>query len=90
MNGIDPLLTTFVSYCGPGRSRGGQTCESGCLILFFIPMTSAFVSRHPGNVTPHYSTLRCFQKVPFVFAPLFLSSHKIVLGPPPAIKDTSD
>ena len=64
MNGIDPLLTTFVSYCVRGRSRGGQTCESGCLILFFIPMTSAFVSRHPGNVTPHYSTLRCFRKCP--------------------------
>lgn len=41
---------------------GGQTCESGCLILFFIRVTSAFVSHRPGNVTPHYSTLRCFRK----------------------------
>lgn len=99
MNGIDPLLTTFVSYCvgaGGGRSGGGQTCESGCLILFFIPMTSAFVSRHPGNVTPHYSTLRCFRKCP-LFSLLvfffFLKAHTklfLVFHPPsPAIKDTS-
>lgn len=92
MNGIDPLLTTFVSYCVRGCSRGGQTCESGCLILFFITMTSAFVSRHPGNVTPHYSTLRCFRKCP-LFSLLFFFFLKLTQNcswSPPAIKDTSD
>lgn len=90
MNGIDPLLTTFVSYCVRGCSRGGQTCESGCLILFFIPMTSAFVSRHPGNVTPHYSTLRCFRKCPlFSLLFFFFKRTQNCSWSPPAIKDTS-
>ena len=68
-----------------------QTCESGCLILLSVPVTPAFVRAPPGNVTPHYSTLRCFRKC-FCFL-FFLDSQNCSCPPPPplpAIKDTSD
>lgn len=59
-------------------SSWGQTCESGCLILFSSP-DPAFVPPHPGNVTPRYFTLRCSRKW---LCYSLLDIHKLFSFPP--------
>lgn len=63
--------------------HGGQTCESGCLIPLFIPVTLSFCVPSPWEC---YASLLDFEMVAesaFVFFPLFFfDAHKIVMAYP--------
>lgn len=91
MNGIDPLLTTFVSYCVWGVQQRRTDVWKWLFDSLFHPHDLSFCVPSPWECHASLLYFKMFQKVPFVFAPpFFLKRTQNCSWSPPVIKDTSD
>lgn len=89
MNGIDPLLTTFVSYCVRGAQQRRADVWKWLFDSLFHPHDLSLCVSSPWECHASLLYFKLFQQVLFVFVFFFLKkkkAHTKLLSVPPCYK----